>query len=115
MDFLTSTLISGLVYDIFKKGFIFTAAELKEHFSKNLIELQPQQAVEIYNQAQNIPKDDVQCLDRNAFISKYEKNFEGITNSLNQIVNSTNNGGVSNIAQQQTNHNYFSPPEKKTD
>ena len=112
MDFLTSTLVSGLVYDLVKLGTMLTAKKIQEFFVENFFEITQQQAIEIYSKSQDIPKLEFENLSRNEFISKYEKNFQ-LSNSeiiSQNFSNSNNSGNI--IRDSQVN---FNNSQKKTD
>lgn len=117
-EFLTTTIISGYVYDFLKQGLLATAKNVKDFFSDNLYELSNEQAREINSNIQKIDTSDIQILSKEEFINKYETFFiknDSSINNINNTLNSTN--AMNNMGSQHINGNIYigSTPEKKTD
>lgn len=117
VEFLTSTIASGLAYDYLKCGCLITAKNVKEFFSDELYEITNDQARVISSNIQKIQPSDIQTLNKDQFINKYKNLFENLNVSITNdstTINSTN--ALTNMGSQTINGDIHigTTPQKKT-
>lgn len=114
MDVITSTIVSGVIYDMLKNSVLITAKSIKEYFLEELLEISNEQARQIAEQARSIDFSDINNISRESFIENHQNQFNTINNvnsNVNQNVNSPNNSGMLFNNSASTLHQTINLPE----
>lgn len=114
MDVITSTIVSGVIYDMLKNSVLITAKSIKEYFLEELLEISNEQARQIAEQARSIDFSDISNISRESFIENHQNQFNTINNvnsNVNQNVNIPNNSGMLFNNSASTLHQTINLPE----